>query len=64
VQQAQQEARPTRRLSSLKRGQVLEVDPAGSISVNDTDVMVTAALDGAGLVCTLEGQVAQRKAAP
>lgn len=46
------------RWSFRKRGKVLEVDPAGSIAVNDVDVMVAAALDGAGLACTLEDHVA------
>ena len=42
-----------------KHGKVLEVDPAGSLTVNDVDLMVNAALDGAGLACTLEAHVAE-----
>jgi DNA-binding transcriptional LysR family regulator len=42
-----------------KRGKVLEVEPIGSVAVNDVDVLVTAALDGAGLACTLENHVAE-----
>ena len=47
------------RWSFRKRGKVAEVEPPGSVVVNDMDVMVTAALDGAGLACTLEGHVAE-----
>lgn len=41
-----------------KRGKVVEVEPSGPLVVNDVDVLVSAALDGAGLVCTLEDTVA------
>ncbi|HYQ18662.1 MAG TPA: LysR family transcriptional regulator [Polyangiaceae bacterium] len=42
-----------------KRGQALEVEPVGSVAVNDVDVMIGAALDGAGLALTLENHVAE-----
>ncbi len=41
-----------------KRGKALEVLPTGPMVINDTDVLVRAALTGAGLICTLEDSVA------
>jgi len=41
-----------------KRGKSLEVLPTGPVVINDVDMMVRAALDGAGLICTLENSVA------
>jgi len=54
---------PYYRWPSRKRGKMLEVDPVGAIAVNDVDVMVSAALDGAGLAYTLEGRVAEHVSA-
>lgn len=42
-----------------KRGKVLELEPKGALVVNDVDLALAAALDGAGLTCTLEDQVAE-----
>jgi DNA-binding transcriptional LysR family regulator len=46
-----------------KRGKPFELLPTGSLTVNDVDVMIAAALDGAGLAFTIESQVATHVAA-
>jgi DNA-binding transcriptional LysR family regulator len=46
-----------------KRAKPFELIPTGALAVNDVDVMMTAALDGAGLAFTLETQVADHLAA-
>lgn len=40
-------------------GQVKEIAVEGPLTVNDTNLMVAAALDGAGLICLLEGRLQQ-----
>jgi DNA-binding transcriptional LysR family regulator len=40
-----------------KRGRTLEVEASGRLTVNDVDLLLAAALDGAGLICTLENVV-------
>lgn len=45
-----------------KDGQVLDATAEGPLTLNDTDLIVTAALEGVGLACTLEGCVADHLA--
>lgn len=40
-----------------KRGKTVSVDPSPVFTVNDVDLMLAAALDGAGLICTLAHHV-------
>jgi DNA-binding transcriptional LysR family regulator len=40
-----------------RAGEVIDVAVEGSLTLNDTDLVRTAALDGAGLACTLENGV-------
>ena len=46
-----------------KAGETLEVAVEGPLTLNDTDLILAAALDGVGLACTLESVVAGHVAA-
>ena len=46
-----------------KAGEALEVAVEGPLTLNDTDLILAAALDGVGLACLLEGAVAGHVAA-
>ncbi len=46
-----------------KDGEVLDATVEGPLTMNDADLIVTAALEGVGLACTLEGCVADHLAA-
>ena len=46
-----------------RAGEALEVAVDGPLTLNDTDLIVAAALDGVGLACILEGSVSSHVAA-